>query len=195
MKRKKHHESNGMLVSEFCKKAAQKKSSVFIGIDPGSSGAIAFRCHNLYCVVDIPTFKVKRNKGNRTVANYPAIIEIFRNVRNHLGGKLHEGSVHAIIEEAQSKVAGSRAGAFAALSLGISFGMWPLFLLSLGISVSIERPHIWKGKMGLRGKDKETSRFKAQNLFPQAELHRKKDHDRAEALLIAEFLKKTHRKV
>ena len=45
----------------------------------------------------------------------------------------------------------------------------------------------WKAKNIL----KERSRQKAIEIFPEAALSRKKDHNRAEALLIAEFAKRT----
>ena len=39
--------------------------------------------------------------------------------------------------------------------------------------------------MGLKGKDKEASRLRSQQLWPSADLRKKKDHGRAEALLLA----------
>jgi hypothetical protein len=42
-----------------------------------------------------------------------------------------------------------------------------------------------------QGKDKDAARFKAQALFPQIELHLKKHDGRADALLIAEFARRT----
>ena len=53
------------------------------------------------------------------------------------------------------------------------------------------RPAIWKRTLGL-GKDKEASRLKAIQLFPTADLRRKKDHGRAEALLLA-YWRQQHR--
>jgi hypothetical protein len=40
--------------------------------------------------------------------------------------------------------------------------------------------------MGL-GKDKEQARLRAQQLFPAADLRRKKDHGRAEAILLGRY--------
>ena len=45
---------------------------------------------------------------------------------------------------------------------------------------------VWKRAMGL-SQDKAASLDKARLLFPDASLDRKKDHNRAEALLIAEY--------
>ena len=52
-------------------------------------------------------------------------------------------------------------------------------------------PGVWKRTFGL-SKDKELSRRKATELFPQHRhnLARKKDHNRAEALLIAEYARR-----
>lgn len=44
----------------------------------------------------------------------------------------------------------------------------------------------WKGALGLN-KDPEKSRALALRLYPSADLHRKKDHNRAEAILIAHW--------
>jgi crossover junction endodeoxyribonuclease RuvC len=53
-------------------------------------------------------------------------------------------------------------------------------------------PQRWKKTMlDGQGKDKDAARFKAQALFPQIELHLKKHDGRADALLIAEFARRT----
>ena len=56
-----------------------------------------------------------------------------------------------------------------------------------GIPVTIVEPSMWKRFWRLPGKDKESSRQQALQLFPAAHaaLARKKDHGRAEASLIA----------
>jgi hypothetical protein len=50
------------------------------------------------------------------------------------------------------------------------------------------RPSVWKPKVGVTS-DKQTSLALARALFPMAadQLKRQKDHNRAEALLIAEY--------
>ena len=49
---------------------------------------------------------------------------------------------------------------------------------------------VWKRSMGLDS-TKSVSLDKARLLFPTAELDRKKDHNRAEALLLAEYSRRT----
>ena len=46
------------------------------------------------------------------------------------------------------------------------------------------RPHVWKRTMSL-GKEKKQARLRAMQLFPGADLRRKRDHGRAEALRLA----------
>jgi crossover junction endodeoxyribonuclease RuvC len=51
------------------------------------------------------------------------------------------------------------------------------------------RPRAWKKDMGLTA-DKDESLSMARELWPDAPLARKKDNGRAEALLIAEWLRR-----
>lgn len=48
-------------------------------------------------------------------------------------------------------------------------------------------PKVWKKHFNLTGKPKQASLLLARRLFPDAPLNFKKDHGRAEALLIAKF--------
>lgn len=58
--------------------------------------------------------------------------------------------------------------------------------LLMAKKVIFVRPQAWKKAMAVTA-DKETSLNLARQLFPAASLLRKKDHGRAEALLIAEY--------
>jgi crossover junction endodeoxyribonuclease RuvC len=60
------------------------------------------------------------------------------------------------------------------------FGVW-----------HIVSPQRWKRAMGVT-QEKDSSLKLARELWPNAPLTRKKDHGRAEALLIAEYLRRTH---
>ena len=72
---------------------------------------------------------------------------------------------------------------------GFGFGVWWTALEALGAEVELVSPSMWKRDVGLYGREytKEDSRSLALELFPElaGELRRKKDHGRAEALLIA----------
>ena len=86
------------------------------------------------------------------------------------------------IEESQSMPG---QGVRSMFTIGLGFGVWLGILAALELPFTRVRPALWKTAIGLRGKDKEASRLRAQQLFPTADLRRKKDHGRAEALLLA----------
>jgi len=67
---------------------------------------------------------------------------------------------------------------------GYGYGLWLGILAALQLPYTPVRPVVWKKAVGL-GKDKEQARLRAQQLFPAADLRRKRDHGRAEALLLA----------
>ena len=69
-------------------------------------------------------------------------------------------------------------------TVGVGFGAWLGLLAALQIPYTRVRPGVWKKAEGL-GPDKEQARLRAQQLFPGADLQRKRDHGRAEALLLA----------
>ena len=179
------------LLDDFVNKCPSGKQTIFLGFDPGSTGAFALvnsQDPSTAIALDIPTVKVPTGKkgrtgkpGYRTEVDLGALCALFDLVEK-LPARLH-----VIIEKQQPM---PRDTALTAFSVGKNFGMWPLFLYSKGISHDTVSPGVWKRAMGLSKKDKEFSRMQAQKLFPNAELHRKKDHNRAEALLLAEHARR-----
>jgi crossover junction endodeoxyribonuclease RuvC len=71
-------------------------------------------------------------------------------------------------------------------TVGLGYGLWLGVLGALRIPYTAVRPAVWKRSIG-PSKDKEASRLRAQQLYPGADLRRKKDHGRAEALLLASY--------
>ena len=69
---------------------------------------------------------------------------------------------------------------------GYGYGLWIGLLTTLQLPYTPIRPGIWKRTLAL-GKDKEASRVRAMQLYPGADLRRKRDHGRAEALLLAPY--------
>jgi hypothetical protein len=74
---------------------------------------------------------------------------------------------------------------------GYNFGLWKGVLASAGLDVRVVKPQAWKHALGLAHKKstKDESRALASAVFPSTreQLRRKKDHGRAEALLIAAY--------
>lgn len=159
---------------------------LIVGIDPGISGAIAAVTPNgsLQWVLDMPVRDAGKKKR---AANEIDGVELGRILRAHL-----PDIAHAAIEEVQ---ANGINGSVSNFGLGDSRGCIRGVLECLGISVERVSPQVWKRHYGLivpkETKDsvrKEGSRSLAVRLYPGATcLRMKKDHGRAEAILIARY--------
>ena len=148
---------------------------VIIGIDPGISGAIGVIWpDNTYEVIDMPV--MAKGKGSSKVKSQVNAAE--------LAGILRESTSPIIYLERISSMPGQ--GVASMFSMGDTFGCIRGVCAALGLRTEIITPQSWKKSYGL-GKDKEIVRAKAIELFPEAPLSRKKDHNRAEALLIANY--------
>ena len=91
---------------------------------------------------------------------------------------------HALIERAQVM---PKQGASSGFKYGRAVGAIEATVAGCGIPLTILEPRIWKQFHCLRGDNKELSRQRALQLFPNAHtlFTHKKDHGRAEAALIA----------
>lgn len=153
--------------------------TIYIGIDPGLTGAIAFldETGRVFEVHDMPVGAKPRGKGSMVdVASLVAVFGLDWEV-----GWAAVEFVHAMPKQ----------GVSSTFSLGDSFGCVRAALASAGIPVVYISPGEWKRRAGLTGKDKDASRMLALERHPEAAewLQRKKDHGRAEAILIADDLR------
>src|SRR5258708_3687822 len=153
---------------------------ICIGIDPGLSGAVIAINENgeLEAFEDTPTITLTTGKKSRT--NYSPS-EMAASLRQYKDKSHHVflESVHSMPGEGVSSV----------FNFGKGFGIWIGILAALEMSYTLVIPQAWK-KSIMQGKgDKDASRLRALELFPNllSILSRKKDHGRAEALLLAEF--------
>lgn len=181
---------------------------VFVGIDPGLTGAVAvLYSHSRGAVnlFDTPTYTIERPKkkgqkkaGIRTVYDVPGMADILRGIMaTHWNPEqacpLIVGLEHQQPMPSNDKF--GKQGGLQTFSLGYGYGIWVGVLAALGLPYELVRPGTWKPAMtkGLP-KEKEAARMRACQLFPQArgDLARKKDHNRGEALLIAEWLRRQH---
>jgi hypothetical protein len=83
-------------------------------------------------------------------------------------------------------------GSIGMLSYGIGYGMWLGIFATLEIPVTQIHPLTWKSKMcaGMPS-GKDASRVRAMELFgSKVDLSLKKHHGRADAILIAEYMKR-----
>lgn len=153
---------------------------IYVGIDPGSKGAIAVICGDEVSLFDMPTLE-------QLIAN-TTVLKVFNNNRYRVAIE----SVHPL--PGQSCIA--------------SFTYGENFLLAKLIGMCYNRdpvmvsPQKWKKYYGLKREPNETkteykrrSVDKARELFPSVTEDLKYSKDgRAEALLIANWLKETDEK-
>jgi len=147
-----------------------------LGIDPGSSGAVAMYNGESLWVVDMITIKAKA-RGRDIV--WPQIVEELAS----------EGFVladHCFIEKVGAMPG---QGVSSMFKFGHSAGVILGWALANFISVNYVTPPVWKKYHGLIGSDKGASRSRASYLFPSYcdMFKRGKDDGRAEAALIAYY--------
>jgi hypothetical protein len=151
--------------------------AMYIGIDPGLSGALAIIDHAgaLVALTDTPTLTLKVARGVKQFYDVPGMCGL---LVPYAGAGLH-----VIIEEAQAMPG---QGVRSMFTTGYGYGLWLGILAALQVPYTPVRPSIWKRSLGL-GKDKEASRLRAMQLYPSADLRLRKHHGRAEALLLAHW--------
>jgi len=152
-----------------------------IGIDPGVSGAVAFLSDRLELleVVDMPTMtNGKKQQINpyelRTLISLRLVKFVPKGIELE---KAYLEQVSAMPKQGVSSTFG----------FGVSFGIIQGVLAGLSLPVVLVTPAVWKRRAKLIGKEKDQARTLAQRLYPSAELGRKKDIGRADAILIARF--------
>lgn len=164
---------------------------MILGIDPGLTGAIA--CDDGQ-VFDLP-LKVK-GKGTGFIKNHIDGVAFYNILYQfYLQGVERGEDISVYLEEQvyrkkfKPKFAGGAEivqGGSSIFSLGDTYGSVRDLPLLLHMKVVPVLPAKWKKALKL-DTDKEKCRQLAQTLFPRADISRKKDHNRAEALLLVHY--------
>lgn len=164
--------------------------TVHIGIDPGLSGAIAVLRDGVMRVCDLPTKVIGGGFVKRAVDG-EALLRL-------LGMILRaRGTVEAAALEVTHAMPGQ--GTASMYSMGRSYGAIDTALHAANIKVVEVRPQQWKAHYGLLRLSGETpAAYKARSvetalgLYPLMAnaLSRAKDHNRAEAILLAHYIAK-----
>lgn len=148
-----------------------------VGIDCGLTGAVAFLQDGAYLTVeDMPTVPSNGLIKRRVCGQ-------------QLAALLTGGEKQICIESVAARPGQGVSGMF---SLGRSLGAVEAVCEALGHNPAYVTPQAWKRRLGLLGTDKRASLNRARELFPDAPLGRLRDHNRAEALLIAHFATLQH---
>ena len=161
---------------------------LIIGIDPGISGAICFfEEGQVKEIIDIPT--MAEGKKNKKQINGP---QIYNEISLRIN-KLKKKDIVVAIEQI-SAMPGQ--GVTSMFNFGQSFGVLKGICSAMQLSMYFIRPAKWKKYFGLIKTEKDASRTKAIEIFPyiSSQLSRKKDLNKADALLIASFFYNTYKK-
>ena len=154
---------------------------LIIGIDPGIKGAICILKDGVVInVFDMPVMPV--GKKNKSQVNGSQIYnEILKVIENE--GKQ---DVKVVIEQV-SAMPGQ--GVTSMFNFGQSYGVLKGIFSAMQIPMDFVSPVKWKKYFNLINTQKDSSRTKAIEFFPyiSAKLSRKKDANKADAILIASF--------
>ena len=160
---------------------------LIIGIDPGISGSICFFDNGkVIDVIEMPT--MTEGKKNKKQVNGAQIYnEIFIRIKN-----LDKKNIKVVIEHV-SAMPGQ--GVTSMFNCGQSFGVLKGICSAMQLSMYFVRPAKWKKYYGLIKTEKDASRTKVIEIFPyiSSKLSKKKDSNKADAILIASFYHETHK--
>ncbi len=160
---------------------------LIIGIDPGISGSICFfEDGKILDVLEMPTMTDgKKNKKQINGA------QICNEISTKIGG-VEKQNLRVIIEQV-SAMPGQ--GVTSMFNFGQSFGILKGICSAMQLPMYFVRPAKWKKYFGLIKSEKDASRTKAIEMFPyfSSQLSKKKDSNKADAILIASFYYETYK--
>ena len=160
---------------------------LIIGIDPGISGSICFlQDGKILEVIEMPT--MTEGKKNKKQVNGSQIYnEICRIINN-----IEKQDIRIVIEQV-SAMPGQ--GVTSMFNFGQSFGILKGISSAMQLPVYFVRPAKWKKYFNLINSEKDASRTRAIEIFPyfSSQLSKKKDCNKADAILIASFYHETYK--
>ncbi len=163
----------------------------YLGIDPGLSGVLAviYDVHGRRPEISVykaPIIMVpKKKKGYRTeydVHAFGKLLTPFRNCVSVAGLELLSG-YPALSSQAL-------------FAMGRGMGLWEMALAANCIPYTLILPQKWKKEMGVLVPEKDDKKRKAaavlraKQLFPWLDFPLVKDHNKADAVLIADYMRR-----
>ena len=160
---------------------------LIIGIDPGISGSICFfKNGEILDVIEMPT--MTEGKKNKKQVNGAQIYnEITKRISNN-----HDTNIRVVIEHVTAMPG---QGVTSMFNFGQSFGILKGICSAMQIPMFFVRPAKWKKYFNLINSEKDASRTRAIEIFPHfsSQLSKKKDSNKADAILIASFYYETYK--
>ena len=157
---------------------------IIFGIDPGVSGAISIlKNKKVIEVVDMPT--MIDGKKNKKQVNGAQVTNIIKE-------RLNSDEEILIVVEHVNAMPGQ--GVTSMFNFGQSFGVIKGVCSALSLPIYFVRPLKWKRHFNLIKTNKDASRTKAIEIYPEisSKISRKKDSNKADAILIARYFNDTN---
>ena len=161
---------------------------LIIGIDPGISGSICFfEDGKILDVIEMPT--MNEGKKNKRQVNGA---QIYNEITDRIN-KLQKQDIRVVVEQV-SAMPGQ--GVTSMFNFGQSFGIIKGICSAMQLPLYFVRPAKWKKYFNLIKSEKDASRTRAIEIFPyfSSQLSKKKDSNKADAILIASFYHETYKK-
>ena len=160
---------------------------LIIGIDPGVSGSICFlKDGKILDVIEMPV--MNEGKKNKKQVNGAQIYnEITKKINSNPETKIRVVIEHVTAMPGQ--------GVTSMFNFGQSFGVLKGICSAMRLPMFFVRPAKWKKYFNLINSEKDASRTRAIEIFPDfsSQLSKKKDSNKADAILIASFYYETYK--
>ena len=160
---------------------------IIIGIDPGISGSICFLEDGIIKdVLEMPT--MTEGKKNKKQVNGS---QIYNEISFRI--KTYEKKNIKVVIEQVSAMPGQ--GVTSMFNFGQSFGILKGICSAMQLPIYFVRPAKWKKYFNLINSEKDASRTRAIEIFPyfSSNLSKKKDSNKADAILIASYFHETYK--
>ena len=158
---------------------------IIFGVDPGVSGAISvLDGKKVLGIYDMPT--MIDGKKNKKQVNGAQVTNIIKE-------RLNEKKEIVVVVEHVNAMPGQ--GVTSMFNFGQSFGVIKGVCSALSLPIHFVRPTKWKKHFNLIKTNKDASRTKVIEVYPEIsnQLSRKKDSNKADAILIASFFYETYK--
>ena len=159
-----------------------------IGIDPGISGAVCFfKDGEIIDVIEMPTMAEGKKNKKQVNGN-----QLFNEIKSYLRD-IRSEDVSVVVEHVTAMPG---QGVTSMFNFGQSFGVIKGISSAMQLPIHYVRPAKWKKYFNLLNSQKDASRTKAIEIFPyfSHQLSKKKDANKADAILISSFYYETYKK-
>ena len=174
-----------------------KEKVVYVGIDPGKSGGIGAiypdGCAEAWYTPIIQTRKTSPRKKTASGKKYVKVTRVFDEpgmfkLLGRFRKLKREGwTIRVGIERVGAAPRDGRSSAF---NFGMGWGLWRMALTASGFKYTFVEPGKWRPALVGKGADKKESLYFARKLWPDVDMPLMKDEAKAEALLIAEWIRR-----